>query len=196
VAFAKAAQDAGMKVTAQETITGPTMDFAALIDKLKAGSPDELLVMPGGAAAGFFKAYEASGWKVPVSGRADMSAALNAVSPAFREAGGLANMTAIVVYSPFIERPGVQAFVKSYEAHYVLVPTQRSFFVYEAVYLVADAIKRAHAATPAAIEAALKTTKMPSRLGGTYAVDDHNHAHTPLFIFGLRDGKPAVVATE
>ena len=76
------------------------------------------------------------------------------------------------------------------------MPTQRSFFVYEATYLVVDAIRRAHADKPAAIEKALKTTKMPSRLGGTYAPDDHNHAHTPLFIVGLRDGKPAVIATE
>ena len=28
---------------------------------------DELLVVPGSSTAGFFKAYEASGWKVPVS---------------------------------------------------------------------------------------------------------------------------------
>jgi branched-chain amino acid transport system substrate-binding protein len=61
---------------------------------------------------------------------------------------------------------------------------------------VVDAIRRANSDQPAAIETALKTTKMPSRLGGTYAPDDHNHAHTPLFIVGLRDGKPVVIATE
>ena len=38
--------------------------------------------------------------------------------------------------------------------------------------------------------------QMPSLLGGTYAMDDHNHPHTPLLILGLRDGKPAVIATE
>jgi hypothetical protein len=27
-------------------------------------------------------------------------------------------------------------------------------------------------------------------------VGDHNHAHTPLQILGMRDGKPAVVAIE
>jgi ABC-type branched-subunit amino acid transport system substrate-binding protein len=76
------------------------------------------------------------------------------------------------------------------------MPTQRSFFVYEAVYLAADAIRRAGKDTPDAIQKALKTTKMPSALGGTYVVDDHNHSHTPLFIMGLKDGKPVVVATE
>ena len=76
------------------------------------------------------------------------------------------------------------------------MPTQRSFFVYEATLLVADAIRRAGADQPAPIEQALKTTTMPSLLGGTYAPDDHNHPHMPLFIVGLQDGKPAVIATE
>jgi branched-chain amino acid transport system substrate-binding protein len=196
VAFAKAAQDAGMTVTAQEVITPGTTDFAALLDKLKAGSPDELLIMPGSSTTAFFKAYEASGWKVPISGRLDVGSALSAVSPAFRDSGALASLTSIAVFTPLIDKPDVQAFVASYRAHYGIVPTQRSFFVYEATYLVADAIRRAGADQPAAIEQALKTTTMPSILGGTYAPDDHNHAHTPLFVVGLVEGKSSVIATE
>jgi branched-chain amino acid transport system substrate-binding protein len=37
---------------------------------------------------------------------------------------------------------------------------------------------------------------MPSFLGGAYAPDDHNHAHTPLQILGIRDGKLAVIAVQ
>lgn len=193
VAFAKAAEDAGMKVTAKEVITPGTTDFAALLQTLKTGAPDELLIMPGSSTAAFFKAYEASGWKVPVSGRFDIAAALTALSPASRDD---ANLTSIAVFTPLFDRPGVRDFVASYQAHTGLMPTQRSFFVYEATLLVADAIRRAGTDTPAAIEQALKTTTMPSLLGGTYAPDDHNHAHTPLFIVGLDNGKPAVIATE
>ncbi len=105
-------------------------------------------------------------------------------------------MTTVTVFTPLIDKPGVKAFVASYEAHYGLVPTQRSFFVYEATLLAADAIRHAHADRPDAVEKALKTTKMPSLLGGSYALDTHNHPHTPLFIVGIRDAKPAVVATE
>jgi ABC-type branched-subunit amino acid transport system substrate-binding protein len=196
VALAKAAQDAGVKVTANETLAPGTTDLAPLLDRLKAGAPDALLVMPGSLTPGFFRAYEASGWKVPISGRVDVAAALAAVSPGFREAGGLSGLTSIVVFTPLLALPGVRDFVASYQAHYGLVPTQRSFFVYEATYLVVDAIHRAGSDQPAAIEHALKNTVMPSMLGGTYAPDDHNHAHTPLFIVGVNDGKPAVLATE
>jgi branched-chain amino acid transport system substrate-binding protein len=185
-----------MKVTAQETITPGSTDLAALLARLKAGAPDELLIMPGSSTADFFRAYEASGWKVPIAGRFDFGVALGAVSPAFRDAGSLAELTGIAVFSPLIDKPEVRNFVTAYQAHYGLMPTQRSYFVYEATYLVVDAIRRANSDQPAVIEAALKTTKMPSRLGGTYAPDDHNHAHTPLFIIGLRDAKPAVIATE
>jgi ABC-type branched-subunit amino acid transport system substrate-binding protein len=196
VAWAKAAADAGMKVTADETLEAGNNDFPTLIARLKEAAPDCVVTMLGPSTAGFFRAFEASGWKVPISGRTDLGAALAAVSPAFREAGGLADMTSIAVFSTLIDKPGVQAFVTSYRAHYGLVPTQRSFFVYEATLLVVDAIRRAGSDEPAAIEQALKTTAMPSLLGGTYAVDDHNHPKMPLFILGLRDGKPAVVATE
>ena len=59
-----------------------------------------------------------------------------------------------------------------------------------------DAIRRAGSDQSAAIEQALKTTTMPSLLGGSYAPDDHNHPHTPLQILGLRGGQPAVIAIE
>ena len=97
---------------------------------------------------------------------------------------------------PALDKPEVQEFVKACKSHYGLLPTQRSFFVFEATCLVVGAIRRAGSDQPAAIEAALKTTTMPSRLGGSYAPDDHNHAHTPLQILELREGRPAVIAIE
>jgi branched-chain amino acid transport system substrate-binding protein len=196
VAMAKAAQDAGIRVTDQETLDKTTSDYGAVLDKLKAGAPDQVVTILGPYTAAFFKAYEASGWKVPLTGRIDFAAALGAVSPQFRDSGALSGITSIGVFTPAQQIPAIQDFVASYRAHYGLVPTQRSFFVYEATLLVADAIRRAGSDQPAAIEQALKTTTMPSLLGGTYAPDDHNHAHTPLQISALRDGKPAVIATE
>ena len=196
VAMATAAQDSDLKVTAQETLAEGTTDFAPVIEKLKASAPDQVVTILGPFTAGFFKAYEASGWKVPLTGRVDFAAALAAVSPQFRESGALSTMTGIAVFTPLQDTPGIKEFVAAYRAHYGLMPTQRSFFVYEATLLVVDAIRRAGSDQPAAIHQALKTTTMPSLLGGTYAPDDHNHAHTPLQIIGLRDGKPAVIATE
>ncbi len=195
-AIAKAANDAGIRVADQETIAEGATDFAATLEKATAAAPDQIVTILGPSTAGFFRAYEASGSKIPVTGRVDFATALGAVSPSFRDAGGLADLTGVAVFTPALDTPGVRDFVASYRAHYGLDPTQRSFFVYEATLLVADAIRRAGAAEPAAIQQTLKTTTMPSALGGTYAPDDHNHAHTPLQILGLRDGRVAVIATE
>jgi branched-chain amino acid transport system substrate-binding protein len=196
VAMAKAAQDAGLRVTAQETLTKGTTDFISVLEKLKASAPDQVVTILGPFTDGFFKAYEASGWKVPLTGRVDFPAALAAVSPQFRDSGALSSMTGIAVFTPVQDTPGIQDFVTAYRTHYGLMPTQRSFFVYEATLLVVDAIRRAGSDQPAAIQQALKTTTMPSLLGGSYTPDDHNHAHTPLQILGLRDGRPAVIAIE
>jgi branched-chain amino acid transport system substrate-binding protein len=196
VAMAKAAQDAGIRVTGQETLDKTTTDFSTVLEKLKAGAPDQVVTILGPYTAAFFKAYEASGWKVPLTGRIDFAQALGAVSPQFRESDALSGMTSIAVFTPTQQIPAIQDFVSSYQAHYGLVPTQRSFFIYEATLLVADAINRAGSDQPVSIKQALKTTMMPSLLGGTYAPDDHNHAHTPLQILAVRNGQPVVITTE
>lgn len=196
VAVAKAAADAGIRVTGQETLAKGASDFASVLETLKRDAPDQLVAILGPSTAGFFRAYEMAGWKVPVTGRFDLANASAAVSAPFRDAGGLSALTGIAVFTPALDRPDVQDFVASYKAHYGLTPTQRSFFVYEATFLVVDAIKRAGSDQPEAIAQALRTTTMPSRLGGSYAPDDHNHAHTPLQILALRNNAVAVIAVE
>jgi len=194
--FVKAAREAGITITANEKLADSGVDFPALLTSLKEGKPDMLVINLGPSNAAFFKAFEASGWKIPVAGRIDLAGASAAVSPAFRDAGGLADVTSVAVFTPALARPEVQGFIAAYRARTGLAPTQRPFFVYEAVYLVVDAIRRAGADTPEAIQKALKTSTMASGLGGTYAPNDHNHPKLPLFIMGLRDGKQAVIATQ
>ena len=64
-----------------------------MLEKLKAGAPDQIVTILGPFTAGFFKAYEASGWKVPLTGRVKLPAALAAVSSQFRDSGALSSMT-------------------------------------------------------------------------------------------------------
>ena len=146
------------------------------------------------STAGFFKAYEQAGAPVRLAGWIDFAAALAAVSPGFVSSGGMKDVAGIIQFTTLLDTPGVQDFVKAYHAKYGIMPTQRSFYAYEAAYLVVDAIKRAGTDTPAAITAALKTSTMPSLLGGTYTMDDHNHPHTPLQVLGVRDGEVALIA--
>jgi branched-chain amino acid transport system substrate-binding protein len=190
----KAAAAAGLKTLANETIAKDATDLAPVLARFKTLAPDRIVTLLSSSTAAFFRAYEQSGWSVPVTGRIDFAAATGAVSPAFLARGGLDSATGITVFNPFIETPGVQDFVHAYRAKYGLTPTQRSFFAYEAAYLVVDAIRRANSDKPADIQRALKSSTMPSLLGGAYVMDDHNHPHTPMQIVGLHGGKMSVIA--
>jgi branched-chain amino acid transport system substrate-binding protein len=190
----KAATAAGIKTLASETIAKDAKDLAPLLARFKALAPDRVVLLLGPSTAPFFRAYEQAGWSVPLTGRIDFAAAIGASSPQFVGAGGLAGATGITMFNPFIETPGVKDFVAAYRAKYGLTPTQRSFFAYESTNLVVDAIRRAGSDKPEDIQKALKSSNMPSLLGGAYTMDDHNHPHTPMQIIGVRDGKVSVIA--
>jgi len=190
----KAATAAGLKTLVNETIVKDTTDLAPTLARLRALAPDRIVTLLSTSTAAFFRAYEQTGWSVPITGRLDFAAALGAVSPQFLAKGGLDSAAGITVFTPAIETPGVQDFIQAYRAKYGIMPTQRSFFAYEATYLVVDAIRRADSDAAADIQRALKSSRMPSLLGGDYAMDDHNHPHTPMQIVGLHDGRISVIA--
>jgi branched-chain amino acid transport system substrate-binding protein len=190
----KAATAAGIKTLANETISKDTKDLAPLLAKLKELAPERIVTVLSTSTLSFFRAYEQSGWKVGIAGRIDFSGAIGGSSPQFVASGGLADVVGITVFNPFIETAGVKDFIAAYRAKYGLTPTQRSFFAFESTNLIVDAIRRAGSDKPEDIQKALKSSAMPSLLGGTYAMDDHNHPHTPMQIVGIRDGKPAVIA--
>ena len=189
--FARAMGDAGMQVVANAVVPAGTADLAPVLAGLPAA--DRVVPILGPSTAAFFRAYEAAGAPVKLAGRVDFPAALAAVSPGFVNGGGMKDVTGIAVFTPLLDLPGVREFVGAYRAKYGIMPTQRSFFAYEAAYLVVDAVRRAGSDTPAAITQALRSSAMPSRLGGSYVMDEHNHPHTPMQVLGVRDGVVAVV---
>jgi branched-chain amino acid transport system substrate-binding protein len=192
--FGKALGEAGIAVSITTIVPAGTKDMAPVLAGLILGKPDFVVPILSTSTAGFFNAYESAGAPVKLAGRIDFPAALAAVSPGFVSSGGMKDVSGVIQFTTLLDTPGVQDFVSAYRAKYGIMPTQRSFYAYEAAYLVVDAIKRAGTDTPAAITAALKTSTMPSLLGGTYTMDDHNHPHTPMQILGVRDGKLAVIA--
>ncbi len=98
----KAANAAGIKVLANETIAKDTKDLAPLLGQLKALAPDQIVTVLSTSTAPFFRAYEESGWRVPITGRIDFPVATGAVSPRFLASGGLDGTTSITVFNPWI----------------------------------------------------------------------------------------------
>ena len=129
--MAKAAEDAGIKTLANETIAKDAKDLAPLMARFKDLAPDAVLTVLSNSSASFFRAYEQSGWNVPVVGRLDFKTALDTLSPSFVNSGGLAKAAGIAVFTPLLDKPGVKDFVAAYRAKYGIMPTQRSFFAFE-----------------------------------------------------------------
>jgi branched-chain amino acid transport system substrate-binding protein len=192
--FADTAAKAGMKSLPFEFFPQSTPDFSVLLAKIESQKPDRIV--------GFFlradndnimRQVEAMQLKIPFTGRIDLHSASKAVSPEYLKAGGLDRTTAINPYQPDWDDPKNVAFVEKFRKKTGQAPLQMGLYEYEAVYVLVDAIKRAGSTDPKAVQAALKTTKYPSILGGTYEFDDHNLAHNNALIQAIEGGQIKVI---
>jgi branched-chain amino acid transport system substrate-binding protein len=191
VATERAAAAIGIKIVAAEVVPKGSTDLSTIVARVDARHPDRIVCLLGASSAAFFRAYEASA-NIPLAGRIDFQSALAAVSPQFVAAGGLDRAESVTVFNGALDAQGVQDFIKAYRDKYGMVPNQRAFFAYETTLVVADAIQRAKSITSIDIQKALKSSKFPSVLGGNYAMDKNNHAHTWLQLVTVRGGKLSV----
>jgi branched-chain amino acid transport system substrate-binding protein len=192
-AMEAAATAANISTLSREIVAKGTTNLGPTLERLTALHPDRIVTLLSTSSAAFFRAYEQSGDGIPLAGRIDFAAAIANSSHPFMVGGGLEQATGISVFTPSAPTPAVQAFTTFYRAKYGLAPTQRSIFAFEATELVVDAIRRAKSDDPVAVQQALRSTQMPSMLGGTFAMDEHNHSHTAMQIVGIRDSKLAVL---
>ena len=193
--FIEAATKAGIKSLPPEFFPQATPDFSVLLSKIEAEKPDRIV--------GFFlrtdndnimRQVEAMQLKIPFTGRVDLHSVSLALSPGYLEKGGLDHTSAINPYQPDWDDPKNLAFVEKFKKATGHAPLQMGFYEYEAVYIVADAIKRAGSTEPKALQTALKATKFPSMLGAMIEFDDHNLAHNNAIIQAIEGGKIKVVS--
>ncbi len=71
----------------------PWHSRASRLIRFKVLTPDQIVTLLGASTAPFFRAYEQSGWSVPITGRIDFPIATGAVSPQFLTSGGLDGAT-------------------------------------------------------------------------------------------------------
>ena len=193
--FADAAAKAGIKSLPPEFFPQGTPDFSVVLAKIESQKPDRIVgFFLRGDNDNIMRQVEAMQLKIPFTGRIDLHSATKAVSPEFLKAGGLDRTSAINPYQPDWDDPRNLAFVEKFRKMTGQAPLQMGLYEYEAVLVLADAIKRAGSTEPKALQAALKATKLPSILGGTYEFDDHNLAHNNALIQAIEGGVIKVIA--
>ena len=178
--FAKAAvEKSGGTVIAYEAINPEEKDFSALVTKLKGLQPDATY-FTGYYAAGGLLVKQFKQKAVPglfLVGDGSFSEDVIKIAGADNAEGLLITATPT---AEFIE--GAEAFTTEYKQTYKnLAPGPFSALSYNAVNLLADALKRANSTERDAIKKALKETKDFQALGQTISFNAQNTLDTSNF---------------
>ena len=189
----KVAKEKGVKVVAREFTNDKATDFNAILTKVRAAKPD--VVMYGGmdATAGpMAKQMKQLGIKAP------MLAGDGVCSPEFiKLAGDAANVLTCSMAGEAVEKLAKgEEFKQKYKAKFNAEVQVYSPYSYDAIYVIAEAIKRAGKAERAAITAAMPATNYTG-LTGTIAFDDKGDIKNgAISMFKVKDGKLEYISTS
>jgi branched-chain amino acid transport system substrate-binding protein len=192
--FEKVAKEGGVKVVTREFTNDKATDFNAILTKVKAGKPD--VIMYGGmdATAGpMAKQMKQLGIK------SVLLAGDGVCSPEFiKLAGDAAEVLHCSMAGEAVEKLAKgEEFKAKYKAAFNQEVQVYSPYSYDAVYVIADALKRAGKADRAAVTAVMPATNMPG-LTGTVAFDekgDIKGGAISMFKVG-KDGKLEYISTS
>ena len=185
--FKEAFTKGGGTIAGEEAYLQKDKDFKAILTKIKAINP-EVIYLPGyyeevGLIA---KQSREMGLNVPIVGGDGWD------SPKLAEIGGAAGMNNTFFtnhYSPEDTSAASKKFVDAYKKEYGVMPDAMAVLGYDAAYVLADAIKRAGAADPAKIQAALVATKDFPAVTGATTLNENHDAVKSAVIIEMKDGK-------
>ena len=188
----RVAKQKGMKVVAREFTNDKATDFNAILTKVRAAKPD--VVMYGGMDA---TAGPMAKQMMQLGVKSTLLAGDGVCSPEFiKLAGDAAGILHCSQAGEAVEKLAKgTAFVDKYKKRFNADVQVYSPYSYDAVYVVADAIKRAGKADRASITAVMPATKYDG-LTGTVAFDEKGDVKDgAISMFKIKDGKMEYVST-
>lgn len=189
----KTAKEKGVKIVAREFTSDKATDFNAILTKIRAAKPD--VVMFGGmdAVAGpMAKQMKQLGIK------AALLAGDGVCSPEFiKLAGDAANVLTCSMAGEAVEKLAKgEEFKQKYKAKFNAEVQVYAPYSYDAVYAIADAMKRAGKTDRASITAAMPATNYTG-LTGTIAFDEKGDIKNgAISMFKVKDGKLEYISTS
>ena len=189
----KVSKEKGLKVVAREFTNDKATDFNAILTKVRAAKPD--VVMYGGmdATAGpMAKQMKQLGIKAP------MLAGDGVCSPEFiKLAGDAAGILTCSMAGEAVEKLAKGAdFVAKYKAKFNQDVQIYSPYSYDAVYVIADAIKAAGSADRAAITGAMPKTNLAGVTGQITFDEKGDIKNGAISMFKVKDGKLDYISTS
>lgn len=189
--FKKAFGAGGGRIVAEESYSGDTKDFKSQLSRIKDKNPDAVyvpgyyneigLILPQAKQVGLtVPFFGGDGWDSP------QTVKLPEAQGAFYSDH----------FSPEDPRPEVQHFVQAYRAKYGgRTPDAMAVLGYDAMRVMADAIKRAGKADRQAITDALAQTKDFPGASGTISIDAEHNARKPIVILQIKNDTATLYKT-
>lgn len=188
--FKKAFTGGAGEIVAEESYSGDTKDFKSQLSRIKDKNPDAVyvpgyynevgLILPQAKQVGLsVPFFGGDGWDSPQTNK-------------IPEAQGDFYSDHFSVEDP---RPEVKHFVQAYQAKYGKTPDAMAVLGYDAMRVVADAIKRAGKADRQAITDALAQTKDFPGASGTISIDAEHNARKPIVILQIKNDTASLYKT-
>ena len=182
----------GGVITGEQSYSGGDKDFSSQLTAIKANNP-EVVFLPAyyTEAPLIIRQARQLGIMVPfIGGDGWDSPELVSVGGAAVEGCYFSNH-----FSNQSTDPQVVAFVDAYRKKYGVDPDAMVALGYDALKLLADAMKRAGTTDPAKVNAAIATTKDFSGVTGRITLDEHRNPNKPAVMLQVKDGKFSYVET-
>jgi len=185
--FEKEFLGAGGQIVERQTYTQTDSDFKGQLTAIRATSPDVIFV-PGyyGQVGVIAKQAKELGIAAPLLGGDGWD------GPPLWDLGGASLNGSYMVnhYSIDDPSPAIQKFVADYKQRYAGVnPDAIAALAYDAMNVLADALKRAGTTEPAKLRDAIAQTKGFSGVTGAITINESRDAVKPAVVFELRDKK-------
>ncbi|MFC7684373.1 ABC transporter substrate-binding protein [Ureibacillus sp. GCM10028918] len=182
----KAAEDMGLEILTTETFQKGQSDYNAQLTKIKNSNPDLILASAlYNEGAVIMDQARKMGLEVPFVGGNGFN------SPQVIEIAGEA-ANGLIVATPWFgesEEAKVVDFNEKYEAEYGKLPDQFAAQAYDALYIYADALKRAGEADRELFHEALAETKDFEGLLGNFSFDEIGDVVMDVKVVEIKDGE-------
>jgi branched-chain amino acid transport system substrate-binding protein len=183
-AFGAALATHGKALISTDYYQQGTPDFTTLIARLQSRKPSLIAAyLIGADSQNFLRQWQEAGGGFGLTGRIFT----DQISQETLDTGVLDGLTTIHPYDVHRTEPANTAFVARYQAKFNSLPNLTSWASYEAVEVIANAIKAAGSAEPGAVRDAIAKGQFKTIFGDTIAFDDHNLAHLDSLILGVQN---------
>jgi branched-chain amino acid transport system substrate-binding protein len=186
-AFESEFTKAGGQVTAKQSYAAAAnQSFKDQLTGIGSANPDVIYVPGRSAESGMIcKEAKAAGIKSVMLGADGWN------SPKFFEIAGSSSDGAYITTHFSADDPtqDIRSFASGYKKRFGSAPDQEAALAFDAIRILADALKRAGSSDSSKLRAALAQTVKFSGLTGVISIDPDRNATRPATIFKLQDGK-------